>query len=352
MSREKISQSFNLFLISRCKYYLNNYAKENKLYLEINKKELYYGTKLTLSKILSYERAKGKIILVKDSLVSSEDFENAYLFSGRENTNKKKQNYSVIFTIMNMHKEGWIPNAIIEEDKKTFIFLPFSFYYLRNIIIDSKNYTADIYLETVGKVEMLEEKIKEGKELFYNGKENLIEVIEKLEEKKFLIEDDEIIKLKKENETLKNEINKINNELKKEKIDNEILNNKIKNYEKLFVNKKNYNENLKELFEDLNIRDKEIRELKEIKSRYPFDLLKGEKIMSIVIISDDENYIFSTICKNTEPFAKIEKLMYNKYPDLKESKNDFILINKTINKQKTLEENGIEDGCIISLFRK
>lgn len=50
--------------------------------------------------------------------------------------------------------------------------------------------------------------------------------------------DDDIIKLKKENEYLKSEINKINDELKKEKIDNEILNNKIKNYEKLFLSKK------------------------------------------------------------------------------------------------------------------
>ena len=33
---------------------------------------------------------------------------------------------------MNIHKEGWIPNAIVEKkgDKKKFIFLPFSFYYL------------------------------------------------------------------------------------------------------------------------------------------------------------------------------------------------------------------------------
>ena len=199
---------------------------------------------------------------------------------------------------------------------------------------------------------MLEEKIKEGKELFYNEKENIIEVIEKLEEKKVLIADNDIIKLKKENEYLKSEINKINDELKKEKTDNEILNNKIKNYEKLFLSKKNYKDILKELFEDLNTRDKGIRELKEIKSRYPFDLLNGEKIMSIVIISDDKNYIFSTICKNTEPFAKIENLMYNKYPELKESKNYFILNNKTINKQKTLEENGFEDGCIISLIIK
>ena len=55
--------------------------------------------------------------------------------------------------------------------------------------------------------------------------------------------------------------------------------------------------------------------------------------MSIVIISDDENYIYTTICKNTDPFNKKEKLMYNKYPDLKESKNDFVITDKAINKQ-------------------
>ena len=124
--------SFILYLISRFKYYFNNYAKENKLFLEINKKELYLRTKLTLSNILSYIRAKGKIILFQNSLFSSEDFKKAYRLSGRENSNKQKQEYSVIFTIMNIHKEGWIPNAIVEKkgDKKKFIFLPFSFYYL------------------------------------------------------------------------------------------------------------------------------------------------------------------------------------------------------------------------------
>ena len=78
--------SFILYLISRFKYYFNNYAKENKLFLEINKKELYLGTKLTLSNILCYVRAKGKIILFQNSLFSSEDFKKAYRLSGRENS--------------------------------------------------------------------------------------------------------------------------------------------------------------------------------------------------------------------------------------------------------------------------
>ena len=121
--------SFILYLISRFKYYFNNYAKENKLFLEINKKELYLGTKLTLSNRLSYVRAKGKIILFQNSLFSSEDFKKAYRLSGRENSNKQKQEYSVIFTIMNIHKKGWIPNAIVEKkgDKKNLYFCHFLF---------------------------------------------------------------------------------------------------------------------------------------------------------------------------------------------------------------------------------
>ncbi len=43
-------------------------------------------------------------------------------------------------------------------------------------MIDLENYTADIYLETIGKKEILEEKIKLGKEIKYNEKEKIIEI--------------------------------------------------------------------------------------------------------------------------------------------------------------------------------
>ena len=37
-------------------------------------------------------------------------------------------------------------------------------------------YIDDIYLETIGKTQILEEEIKKGKEIFYNKSENIIEV--------------------------------------------------------------------------------------------------------------------------------------------------------------------------------
>jgi len=48
---------------------------------------------------------------------------------------------------------------------------------VKKVDIDTNNYTADIYLETIGKTEILEEKIKIGKSIIYNEKEKIMEVI-------------------------------------------------------------------------------------------------------------------------------------------------------------------------------
>lgn len=45
--------------------------------------------------------------------------------------------------------------------------------------INIQNHTADIYLETIGKKEILEEEIKKGKEVEYNQNENIIQIIGK-----------------------------------------------------------------------------------------------------------------------------------------------------------------------------
>ena len=42
--------------------------------------------------------------------------------------------------------------------------------------IDFEKHTADIYLETIGKKEILEEKIKEDKSISYNYIDNIMEV--------------------------------------------------------------------------------------------------------------------------------------------------------------------------------
>ena len=53
-------------------------------------------------------------------------------------------------------------------------------------------------------------------------------------------------------------------------------------------------------------------------------------------------------CKNTDEFKKIEKKLYEKYPEYHEINNNFILRGKIINKNMTLEQNNIQNNdCII-----
>ena len=53
----------------------------------------------------------------------------------------------------------------------------------------------------------------------------------------------------------------------------------------------------KEFLETLIEKDKEIKELKLKLSRYPFELLEDEKLMSIILTSADEKINYSMICK-------------------------------------------------------
>ena len=46
---------------------------------------------------------------------------------------------------------------------------------MKDIKIDIAKFTADIYLETIGKKEILEIGIKEGKNIFYDEKNDLIQ---------------------------------------------------------------------------------------------------------------------------------------------------------------------------------
>ena len=88
--------------------------------------------------------------------------------------------FSVLYIIKNKWEIGYIPSGIniqyISAYKKEqeVLFQPFSFFYVEQVNINLSKYTADIYLETLGKTEIFEEKLKEGKELFYDGSENLI----------------------------------------------------------------------------------------------------------------------------------------------------------------------------------
>ena len=94
-----------------------------------------------------------------------------------------KYNFSVIFYITNSYKENWKSNGVdiqkisILKEEKEILYQAFSFYFVIDVIIDIEKQEAKIYLKTIGKKNILEEKIREGKEIQYNQKENIVEPI-------------------------------------------------------------------------------------------------------------------------------------------------------------------------------
>ena len=106
-------------------------------------------------------------------------------WAGRADTKSLYQTnlkFSVVFIIKNCHKKKWISNGVDVQDisqykkEKEILYQPFSFYYVRDVQVNINEYTADIYLETIGKQEILEEKIRIGKEIKYNEKERKMEI--------------------------------------------------------------------------------------------------------------------------------------------------------------------------------
>ena len=126
-----------------------------------------------------------KIILFSSFTSTREDIEISRKFSGRLNSRELYENqkkFSVLFIITNLCENNWISNSIDihkESDytnEKEYLFQPFSFYFVKDVQIDLNNYTADIYLETIGKKEILEEKIRLGKTIEYNAKEKIMQI--------------------------------------------------------------------------------------------------------------------------------------------------------------------------------
>ena len=157
---------------------------------------------------------------------------------------------------------------------------------------------------------------------------------------KYKILNDQITKLKNDlnlERTNKNKLIEINEQLKKQ----------IKEFndsQKIKKEQDNSNND-----KDIIQLYKKIDELKEKLSRYPFELSKGEKLISVIFTSSDQKIHCSIICKNTEKFIKLEEKLYNDYPEYSESDNYFMANGNRVSKFKTLDENKIKNSNIIIL---
>ena len=163
--------------------------------------------------------------------------------------------------------------------------------------------------------------------------------------KKLNISDKLLIKEKNLTQQLSERIKLLERQLREEKNKNMDLVEKSKEFETI-RNSYNNKDSMMNLMNKLLSKEEEIQELK---SRYPFELLKDEKLLSLIFVSNNQEIHYSIICKDSDKFTVVENLLYAEYPKYRESENYFLFNGEKINKYKTLKENNLKNGSIILL---
>ena len=142
----------------------------------------------------------------------------------------------------------------------------------------------------------------------------------------------------------KNLSNDLSNEIKKYKLMTDNLNKKIEELQGKIQNQSINNQNNSNKIIELY---KEIHDLNEKLKRYPFILEKGERLISVIFSSVDQQAHYSMICKNTDTIHDLEKNLYKEYPHYSCTENFFFFKRKIINKYHSFESNGINNGDVI-----
>ena len=159
-------------------YSLNRYSEKKGGVKE--DKTLYRGIKMNLIDLLYYEREKDKLICFPSFTSTTPFLEIAKEFSI---DNKTQYQYATIITINYKYNKDFIPTAVdVSEisaflDEKECIFLPYSFFKIKNVEIDHINKKGTIELDSIGRKAIFEEKLKDGKKLEYNNG-GFMEIIE------------------------------------------------------------------------------------------------------------------------------------------------------------------------------
>ena len=172
------------------------------------------------------------------------------------------------------------------------------------------------------------DKLKEENEEERKKSEQLSEKVKDLEKEL----DDE----KKRNEDLKKELEDAKNNAPKEK---------------QIVEVKSTNENKEEFLQNLLLKDKEISELKK-KLENCIILSKGEELISIIFIYEEQNVHYSIICKNVDSLNIAEQKLMDKFKEMKEEEYDYYLDNTRLKRTKSFKENKIDNGAIITIKKR
>ena len=199
----------------------------------------------------------------------------------------------------------------------------------KNPIIKNENKKSKNEISKDNEIERLKRELKEEKD----KNKKLENIINELKSK----DNNDIQKLKKEIQAYIEKNEKLSSENKnlKDKIKGQGVQNNTDEIVRLYKKIENLNEKIDELNAKLK--------------RYPFILEEGEKIMSIIFTSVDQNLNYSMICKNTDTISQLELKLYQEYSKLDRAQYYFICNGNVLNKFEKLEKLKIKNGDIIVL---
>ena len=114
---------------------------------------------------------------------------------------------------------------------------------------------------------------------------------------------------------------------------------------------KKFKDEINSLKYQLNIKDKEINDLRNKSNVIDIPKYKIDDIIVITFQASDSSVNYGMKCLKDETFAEVEEKLYKKYNDLRNTNNMFTANAKPILRFKTINENNIKDGDIIQLFK-
>ena len=80
-------------------------------------------------------------------------------------------------------------------------------------------------------------------------------------------------------------------------------------------------------------------------------LFNIDDVMVINFYSEDKNINYGIKCLKTDTFAEVEEKLYQKYPDYRNTNNNFVAKERIVLRFKKIFENGIIDGDKIQLIK-
>ena len=99
-----------------------------------------------------------------------------------------------------------------------------------------------------------------------------------------------------------------------------------------------------EIYKELRIKEETIKELRAV---LPVNIIKGEKIKTIIFSSMVQKINYAIITKNTEIFANLVNKLLNEYPSSKNKSIYFMSNGYVMNYHKTIEENKLHNSDVI-----